>query len=103
MTNIRLLSGPVVEIELEGEINIRLAGELKEELGKALDLERDISVSAGLVSALDITAFQLLWSAARQAGMTGRAFRFKAPPPPAIVRGLIEAGLPCTSLLEPQS
>ena len=79
MTSIEIISGPVVEVALQGDINIFVAARLKQELSKALELTNDIRISLAGASTLDITAIQLLWAAARHARMQGRAFTFETP------------------------
>ena len=62
-------------IRLEGEIDIAVAAELKAVLLEALASGREISVGLEGVTALDVTAFQLLWAAGREAKQAGRKFR----------------------------
>jgi len=80
-------------IQLDGEIDIAVAAELKASLLKALESGREISVSLQDVTALDLTAFQLLWSAQREARQKGLKF--------AVMRELsehIQTSLECMGL-----
>jgi ABC-type transporter Mla MlaB component len=100
VTSIEIISGPVVEVALQGDINIFVTARLKQELSKALELTNDIRLSLAGASTLDITAIQLLWAAARHARMQGRAFTFETPLPAEILASLHVAGIPCGPLLE---
>jgi anti-anti-sigma factor len=61
-------------LRLEGEINIAVAAELKASLLEAMRSGREICVSLGSASALDVTAFQLLWAAQREVRRAGLQF-----------------------------
>jgi len=61
-------------LRLEGEIDIAIAAELKASLLEALASGREIFVSLQSASALDVTAFQLLWAAEREARRAGLKF-----------------------------
>lgn len=67
-------SGDLSLIQLDGEIDIAIAAELRASLLEALKSGREISVSLDAVTALDLTAFQLLWSAQREATQNGLKF-----------------------------
>lgn len=103
MAGIQTNPGSVIEVVLEGDVDIAMAAQLKKELAKTLDSGRDVRVSLAAVSRLDITGFQLLWAAARQATIMGRAFSFNEPLPAEILADLAQAGLPCRSFLEGES
>ena len=103
MATVELHAGPIIQVELEGELHISSAAELKEKLAQAIGSGRGISVSLARVSALDITAVQLLWAAARKARMAGIPFTFAPPVPDQVVAGLRDAGIPPASLLEGES
>ena len=64
-------AGDLSLIQLDGEIDIAVAAELKATLLKALESDREISVSLQAVTAFDVTAFQLLWAASRKASRAG--------------------------------
>jgi anti-anti-sigma regulatory factor len=91
---------PVVEVELEGSINISSATELKEKLGIALGAGKDLSVLLGRCSGVDITAIQLLWAAARSARMAGLRFHYAEPVPDRLLATLAEAGIDRASFLK---
>lgn len=100
MAAIRVQTDPVVEVELEGMVNIAIAAELKQNLSVALSAGKDVSVSLGGCSGLDITAIQLLWAAARSARMAGLRFHFADQVPEGILAILGEAGIHRASFLE---
>lgn len=100
MATLGTQTGSINLIELDGELNISSAAELKEKLLQALESGTGISVSLAGVSAVDITAVQLLWAARRQAQMAGIAFTFAPPIPDHVVALLRDAGLSRPSLLE---
>jgi len=86
-------AGDLSMIHLDGEIDIAVAAELKASLLKALESGSEISVSLQGVTALDLTAFQLLWSAQREARQKGLKF--------AVMRELsehIQTSLECMGL-----
>jgi anti-sigma B factor antagonist len=58
-------------IRLEGAIDIGNAAELKAALLQAIAAGNDLWVSVEAVSGLDVTAFQLLWAASREAKRSG--------------------------------
>lgn len=103
MSSIQLNPGPIVQLELEGEITIALAAQLKRELCAAVDMGQAIAVSLERVAMLDITAIQLLWAAARHVRMAGLAFTFISPVSGAMVAGMSEAGIPLAPFLEGES
>jgi ABC-type transporter Mla MlaB component len=94
----QLQPGHAARVVLQGEIAISSATELKSKLGKALEEDKDIVVTLADVTALDITAIQLLWAAVRQAKMTGRRFTFDEPIPLAILETMALVGIPSASL-----
>ena len=100
MATLETQTGTIRHLELDGELNISSAEELKEKLVRALESGTGIQVSLAGVSALDITAVQLLWAAKRQAGMAGIPFTFAHPLPDWIVTQLREAGISPASFSE---
>lgn len=66
--------GESTMIQLSGDIGIAIAGDLKATLLDALKSGREVRVSLDGVTALDVTAFQLLWSAQREAVKKGLKF-----------------------------
>ena len=101
--SVQLNPGPIVQLELEGDITIALAAKLKRELSTAIEMGQPISVSLEQVSMLDITAIQLLWAAGRHARMAGLSFSFSPPVPNELVTGLSEAGISFAALAEGES
>lgn len=61
-------------IHLAGDIDIGAATDLKASLVGALDAGGEICVSWEAATALDVTAFQLLWAAEREARRAGVKF-----------------------------
>lgn len=102
VASIQLNPGPLIKLELEGDITIALAAQLKRELSVALEMGRDVSISLERVSMLDITAVQLLWAARRHAMTTAVAFTLDAIPKEIIARAN-EAGLREAFLVEGES
>lgn len=66
-------------ITLEGAIDAGAAAELQAALVKALHSGQEVCVSIGGVTDLDVTAFQLLWAAEREAERLGARFRLEGP------------------------
>ena len=64
------------EIRLEGVIDISCAAELKALLLQALESGKTVRVSVEEAVDLDVTAFQLLWAAEREARGLGVEFAF---------------------------
>jgi len=67
-------SAELTVIRLDGEVDITVAAELKAALLEAVEHRREIRISIESASALDVTAFQLLWSAEREARRIGLRF-----------------------------
>lgn len=61
-------------VDLEGEIDISIAAELKAALLEAIAAGKAIQVSTDRVAELDVTAFQLLWALAMRAKQAGIGF-----------------------------
>ena len=80
-------------IQLEGAIDIGCAAELKELLMEKLKSGAAVCVSLESATALDVTAVQLLWAAAREAQRAGVEFGFKGQTPEAVRCALAEAGM----------
>ena len=66
-------------INLEGEINIRCAAELKELLLQALTREGALHIDLSAATEVDIAALQLLWTAQREAREAGKEFLLNGP------------------------
>ncbi len=80
-------------IHLEGALDIGAAAELKVVLLDALKGGKRILVALDEVADMDITGFQLLWAAKREAEQTGVAFALEGQPAEN-ARGLLaDAGL----------
>jgi anti-anti-sigma regulatory factor len=80
-------------LRLEGVIDISSAGELKEQLLKALESGQPVSVSLQGATDLDVTAVQLLWAAERKAKGAGVSYSIADAPPEPVLAALSEAGL----------
>lgn len=86
-------SGAISTVRLEGEVDINSAMELKDRLTEALAVGGEMKLDLSAVSALDITAFQLIWAAERAAKKAEVAFSITKLVPDQIVLTLIDAGL----------
>lgn len=86
-------------IHLEGAIDIGAAAELKAALIEARKTGKGTVVTLGALSELDVTAFQLLWAAKREAKQAGLRFGL-APLPACIQASLAEMGLDANQLSE---
>ena len=80
-------------IRLDGAIDISEAAELKTVLLKALEAGNAIEISAETVCGLDVTAFQLLWAAGREAKRSGVQLALNAQIPDRVRSTLAEMGL----------
>ena len=85
-------SGTGVVISLAGVIDIACAAELKALLLDALTSGMDVLISLDDATDLDVTAFQLLWAAERQARQSALEFRVSGQVPNAISIALAQAG-----------
>ncbi len=84
------------QIVLEGPIDITVAAELKTALVEALAAAtpgKKIGVAAEAAVSLDVTAYQLLWAAGREAKNAGVAIALDGAIPEAASRALAEIGL----------
>ncbi len=80
-------------IRIESDVDIASAAELKSMMIAAISSGKEVKVDLEGASDLDVTAVQLLWSAARDAGKAGSSF--VAVHVPEIVRCAVrEMGLP---------
>ena len=84
-------------IHLEGAIDISAASELKATLLEARKADKGTVVILGGLSELDVTAFQLLWVAKREARHAGLRFEL-AQLPACIEESLAEMGLDANQL-----
>lgn len=80
-------------IQLEGAIDIGCASQLKAELLEAFQSGKSIRISAAGVSELDVTAYQLLWAASREAKRSGVDLALADKMPEAVRKSLEEMGL----------
>jgi anti-anti-sigma factor len=80
-------------IRLEGAIDISSAAELKQQLVEALKGGKEVRVSLVAAIGLDVTAFQLMWAAAREARRAGIAFALSGAVPAPVAAALGNAGL----------
>ena len=80
-------------IQFKGDVDIASAAELKAMLIAAISSGKEVQIDLEGASDLDVTAVQLLWSAAREAGKAGSSFA--AVHVPEVVRSAVsEMGLP---------
>lgn len=87
-------------IQLEGAIEIGCAAELKTALLDARKAGKGIVVTLGDVSDFDVTAFQLLWAAQRDAREAGLRFAVGGQLPGPIQASLAGLGLDARALCE---
>lgn len=80
-------------IQLRGAIDIAVGAELKAVLLEAIGSGHGICIAAGTASVLDVTAFQLLWSAEREAKRAGVDFAIEGA-----LSGAIRSSLACMGL-----
>jgi anti-anti-sigma regulatory factor len=90
---IRIRDGEETTLELKGAIDINCARVLKERLLQALEAGMNVLVSPEGVTALHVSAAQLLWAARRDAAGKGLQFRFTGAVPGDVLSALGEAGL----------
>ena len=62
-------------IRLEGQINLTAAPELKAALLEWIAGEKDLDLDLSAATEIDVTGFQLLYAAAREAGRTGKTIQ----------------------------
>ncbi len=82
-----------VDFSLEGVVDITCAAELKAALVDALKSGKPVRIALDRCSILDVTAFQLLWAAEREARSLGVEFALEAQLPAQILAALKEVGL----------
>ena len=85
-------------IRLEGAVDISVAAELKAALMEAIAAGTDVRISAEAVSDLDVTAFQLLGAASREAKRSGVELTFAGEAPEPVRNALSEMGLDTRAL-----
>jgi anti-anti-sigma factor len=85
-------------IRLEGAVDISVAAELKAVLLRAIAKGNTIRISADAVSELDVTAFQLLWAACREAKRSGMNLVLAGETPEPVEKALSEVGLDARAL-----
>jgi len=79
-------------IQLQGDVNIGSAAELKQLLLRVLERRKEIQVDLGSVTEVDITALQLLWAAEREAKGAGVGFSVVGQWPEDVANALAVAG-----------
>jgi anti-anti-sigma factor len=79
-------------IRLEGEVGIASAAELKKLLLQALASGRELRVDLEGATELDVTAWQLLWAAEREARGSGVGFALAGRLPEKISAAVRDAG-----------
>jgi len=81
------------QITLEGVVDVGTAAELKEALLEALRSGPGAVVSLEAVSDMDVTAYQLLWAAQREAERSGRSLICSGPLQGPVAQALADLGL----------
>jgi len=79
-------------IRLEGAVDIHSAAQLKAALVEAIEHGGTLHLSLGSVTALDVTAVQLLWAAARAARLAGVDIQLDSPLSDTLAHQLGSAG-----------
>lgn len=87
-------------IRLEGAMDIAGAAELQDALRRALDEKRRLRIDVAGVTDLDVTAWQLLWAAQRDASRRGIECTFAGKLPETLESFLASAGLAPPSAAE---
>ena len=80
-------------MRLEGDVDIGAAVDVKALLLEALASRRGLRVELGGTTALDVTAYQLLWAAQRAADKAGMKFSVEGPMTEGIALAMAHAGL----------
>ena len=96
-------SGQESQIVLDGAVDITVAAELKDGLAQAIssaEAGRKIDVQVEAATALDVTAYQLLWSASREAARAGKALKPVGEFPEPVKTALAEMGLDAAALFQ---
>jgi len=86
-------NGAISTVRLEGEVDISGAVELKARLLEALAAGGEVRLELSAATALDITAYQLIWAVERAAKKAEVAFSIAGPVPEQIVLTMVAAGL----------
>ncbi len=86
-------------IALEGAIDISSAAELKAALLASISTGKNVSLSIDDDTAIEITAFQLLWAAKQAAIARGESVTFSGQMPQAAIDLLKDAGLEVSQLI----
>ncbi len=81
-----------VSINLEGMVGIACAAELKTFLLDALSSCKPVRVSVDQCTDIEVTVYQLLWAAAREAKSQGIRFALANPAPHSILASLKDVG-----------
>jgi anti-anti-sigma regulatory factor len=81
-----------VDLGLEGTVDIASAAELKAALVEALKSGKPVRIALDRCSVLDVTAYQLLWAAEREAKSLGVDLALATSVPASILAALKEVG-----------
>jgi ABC-type transporter Mla MlaB component len=81
-----------IDLSLEGAVDISCAVELKAALVDALTSGMPVRIALDRCSALDVTAYQLLWTAEREARSLGVELTLVGPLPAHLLAALKEVG-----------
>jgi anti-anti-sigma factor len=84
--------GALCTVQLEGEVNIACAEQLKTSLVEALGYGKEMRVDLERVTELDITALQLLWAAGHKAAGSGLGFALAGKVPESVLEVATDTG-----------
>ena len=87
-------------LRLDGIVDISIAAELKNALLEAAALGKAMRVSVANVTELDVTAYQLLWAAHREAKHKGAPLTLEGQMAEPVRSALAEMGLDACALFE---
>jgi anti-anti-sigma factor len=79
-------------VEFSGDINVAGSAELKQLLMQAFSTGKEVQLDLSKAAALDVTAIQLLWAAARHAEKANTVLTVAGVVPEAIHNSVREAG-----------
>ncbi len=96
-------SDSLSKISLEGEIDIGCAAELQGLLVHALGSSKEVQVSLGSATDLDVTAVQLIWAARRAASASAVEFAVTGPVSEPLASTLLQAGFEDFAAIEIES
>jgi anti-anti-sigma regulatory factor len=93
------LTNDATLVNFDGAMDVASAAELKTALLDACKAGKAILVSLDKITDLDVTGFQLLWAAKREAKEAGLGFELTGALPEPIGRSLLSVGLDVQAFL----